>query len=152
MATTFGSPGASDETEGLLRNQIEAALRAEGVRRREARRRVTLLGLACAALAASLVLNLLVVTAPGLLGLTSRTAIDRVEREVAGLREARTSDIAQTADLIQRVGRVERNVTGTLPAICATLGGLGAWAYQSGTPPPNPCAPPAAARTAAAGP
>lgn len=152
MATTLGSPGASDDTEGLLRNQIEAALRAEGARRREARRRVTLLGAACAALAASLVLSLLVVTAPGLLGLTSKSAIDRVEREIAALREARTSDVAQTADLIQRVGRVERGVTATLPVICATLGGLGAWAYQTGTPPPNPCAPAAAARTAAAGP
>ena len=131
MATAAG-------TDDALRLQIELGL--EDDRRRRRNRRMMIL--AGAALVFSLALNVIVLTAPGQMGLATRAEVDRVgvavRSELAGARDAQSAALAAATT---RVKRAQVRVAGSLPAICATLDKLGDWSFNSGTAPLEPCLP-----------
>ena len=128
-----------------LRRQVESAL-ADAARPRQGPRNRVVRTLAGVLLVFSAVVGLLVLAAPGALGLASEGDVDALRDRVTTLeatREADAANVGTRAALDERLTALEGRTAIALPAVCATLGALGDWSYLSGAAPVPVC--PAAA-------
>jgi uncharacterized membrane protein (UPF0136 family) len=132
------APGMSGATVDALRMQIETELRAESRRRRL---RVAMAA-AALLLLASLVLNLIVLTAPGAVGLASAGELDGVRQQATATAAAADQRAEETLALTQAATRRAARADAAarpVPAICTALAGVGAWSYVSGQAPALGC-------------
>ena len=132
--------GSSESTSDPLRRQIETALHEEFRRRRASTRRWVVIGILALALAFSIALNVLVFTAPGVLGIASENQIAAVRQDVATVQNAQVVDSALVSAFGARVDQVVGRAA-AVPAICDTLKALGKWSYLIGEAPPHVCPP-----------
>lgn len=126
----------------VLRLQIESGLRAAEAERR---RRIGLM-VAGAALAVSLIINVIVLLAPGSVGLASESQLDGVRSELrAEIAAAGTAQQAEAARLTAATREAVRDAarpdaaSAALPVVCATLAELGDWSFTSGRAPAQRC-------------
>jgi len=129
-----------------LRRQVESAL-ADAARPPEGSPNRVVLAVAAGLLVFSLIISLLVLAAPGALGLASEADVEALQDRVTALEASRAADaanVAAAAAFNERVTGLERRTSVALPAICETLGALGDWSYLTGAA-PDPVCPPEAA-------
>jgi hypothetical protein len=134
------------ETSGggadALRLQIESGLRAA---ERERRRRLWL-GAGGALLGLALLLNLLVLIAPGSVGLARSSEVDGLRddvlREVSAATAAQQAQAQETLDAARAAARDAARpdaASAAVPGICATLAELGDWSFVGGSAPQREC-------------
>lgn len=125
-------------TVDALRIQIRSDLEREA-RERRTRNWLTAAGVL---LGVSLLLNVLVLAAPGAVGLASSSDVDAVSAAVTAQTEARE---AESLAMVAEARTVARRAVATAPAlvaipeICATISELGDWSFLSGTAPTTGC-------------
>lgn len=134
MTTAPGMSGASIEA---LRTQIENELREQS---RRHRLRVALT-LAAIALVASLVLNVLVIAAPGMVGLASADDLEAARDEIAATTAAADARLEEAATQTRVAARRAAEATRAVPVICSTLEEIGGWSFLSGEAPEVTCPP-----------
>lgn len=133
--------------EDPLRRQVEAALAGSAPPPAAQATRPWLVVVA-GALGLSVLINLLVLFAPGVLGLAPSSDVDVLRDRIAALEQPVPDDGTTTAleAATARLERLERRVDVALPALCTALGGLGDWSWQTGARPEPLCPPAATAR------
>ncbi len=127
-------PGAVD----ALRIQIRSDLEREA-RERRTRHWLTAAGVL---LGISLLMNVLVMVAPGAVGLASSSDVDEVSAAVAAQAEAREAEsqaMLAEARVVARRAVDEAPVLTSVPGICATIAELGDWSFASGEAPAREC-------------
>jgi len=135
-------PYTAGEGVDALRLQIESGLRAAEAERR---RRIGLM-IAGAALALSLIINVIVLFAPGSVGLASGSQIDglrsELRAEIAATGVAQQVEAARlmaaTLEAVRDAARPDA-ASAALPVVCATLAELGDWSFTSGRAPAQRC-------------
>ena len=119
-----------------LRAEIEVALRDELRRRRASTLRWSLVGVGVAVALVSVVLNVLIVGDPARVGLASESSVEQVQRQVNALAAQQTAD---TTRVVERLRAVETTTATAIPALCAAVNRVGAWAFV-GRAKPKSCA------------
>ena len=109
-----------------LRAEIEVALRQELRRRRASTLRWSLVGVGVAVALASLLLNVLIVGDPGRVGLAPESSVTEVQKQVDVLKAQQKAD---TTRVVARLRGVERTTATAIPALCAAVNRVGAWAF-----------------------
>lgn len=123
---TTSRVGSTRSPRDPLRAEIEVALRDELKRRRASTVRWALVGVFVAVALASVALNVLIVGDPGRVGLASEQSVQRVQDQVDALAVRQTTDARRTA---VRLAAVERSTAAAIPAVCAAIDRVGAWAF-----------------------
>jgi hypothetical protein len=121
-----------------LRIQIRSDLEREA-RERRTRHWLTAAG---ALLGISLLMNVLVMVAPGAVGLASSADVDEVGAAVAAEARAREAGAAATVAEARAAARQAVSAAPVLtavPGICATISELGDWSFASGEAPAREC-------------
>jgi hypothetical protein len=115
-----------------LRAEIEVALRDELRRRRASTLRWSLVGVGVAVALVSVVLNVLIVGDPGRVGLASESSVTQVQKQVDALAAQQAADSTR---VVARLRAVETTTGTAIPALCAAVDRVGAWAFVGGTTP-----------------
>lgn len=140
---TTSQVGSTRSPRDPLRAEIEVALRDELKRRRASMLRWSLLGVCVAVAFASVALNVLIVGDPGRVGLASQSSLERVQGQVDALTARQAAD---ATGISARLGAVERSAATAIPAVCAAIDRVGAWAFVGETKPKGCALTPAARR------
>ena len=123
---TTSEIGTRTPSRDPLRAEIELALRDELTRRRASRVRWSFIGVGIAVALASVALNVMIVGDPGRVGLASESSLQRVQEQVDNLAAQQAADAARVS---ARLAGVERSTAAAIPAVCAVIDRVGAWAF-----------------------